>query len=199
MFFTLDIATQHYPIITSVEGLPHDCFSLLPCPVTLGGVAILTSNSIIYIDRASRRVVLPVNGWPSRISDLPMLPQAPEDRTRILHLEGSRSAFVDEKTVFIVLKDGTIYPVEIIADGQSVPKLTMAPALAQTTIPTVVKKITDQHLFVGSTVGPSVLLKTIRVEEEVEEDQEMELAPAVVEVNNDIDMNDDDEGQFLRH
>lgn len=128
-----------------------------------------------------------------------MLPQAPEDRTRILHLEGSRSAFVDEKTVFIVLKDGTIYPVEIIADGQSVPKLTMAPALAQTTIPTVVKKITDQHLFVGSTVGPSVLLKTIRVEEEVEEDQEMELAPAVVEVNNDIDMNDDDEGQFLRH
>lgn len=120
IIFTLDIATQNYPIITSVEGLPHDCLSLLACSSSLGGVVVVASNSVIYVDQSSRRVALPVNGWPSRISDLPLLPIAPEDQTRNLELEGSRASFVDDKTLFVILKDGTVYPIDIVIDGKTV-------------------------------------------------------------------------------
>jgi cleavage and polyadenylation specificity factor subunit 1 len=196
IIFTLDLVTQNYPIITSVEGLPHDCLSLLACSTSLGGVVIITSNSIIYVDQSSRRVALPVNGWPARISDLPLPQIAPENQTRNLELEGSRSTFVDDKTLFIILKDGTVYPVDIVIDGKTVSKLTMTAALAQTTIPTVVRRISDSHLFVGSTVGPSVLLKAAHVEEEIEEDHEMDAVPtAVVHMNNDMDIDSDDDGE----
>ncbi|KAF5380083.1 hypothetical protein D9615_006209 [Tricholomella constricta] len=193
MIFTLDIVTQNYPIITSVEGLPHDCFSLMACSASLGGVIMLTSNSMIYVDQASRRVVLPLNGWPGRISDLPLPPIPPEHQTRNIELEGSRASFVDDKTIFIILKDGSVYPVDIVIDGKTVSKLTIGAALAQTTVPTVVRRISESHLFVGSTVGPSVLLKAAHVEEEVEEDQEMDGPTAMVQMDNDMDLDDDDD------
>lgn len=135
-----------------------------------------------------------MNGWPSRISDMPFPAGSPEDHLRNLELEGSRSAFVDDKTVFIILKDGTIHPVELVADGKTVSKLTIAPALAQTTVPAVVKKISEGHLFVGSTVGPSVLLKTARVEEDIKDDHGMETAPSAVDYGMDLD---DDDGQLI--
>ncbi|KAG6833062.1 hypothetical protein H0H87_011806 [Tephrocybe sp. NHM501043] len=191
VIFTLDIVTQSYPIITSVQGLPHDCFSVLACAASLGGVVILTSNSIIYVDQSSRRVILPVNGWPARISDFPLPPIPLEHNDRNLELEGCRATFVDDKTIFIILRDGTVYPVDIVIDGKIVSKLTMGAALAQTTIPTVVRRITGSHVFIGSTIGPSVLLNAAHMEEEVEEDEEMNAPTTVVQM--DIDYDDDDD------
>lgn len=180
-----------------MQGLPHDSFSILACGTSLGGVVIITSNSIIYVDQSSRRTVLPVNGWPVRISDLPLPTIPPENQSRNLELEGSRASFVDDTTMFIILKDGTVYPVDIVIDGKTVSKLTMGSALAQTTIPAVIRRITDAHLFVGSTVGPSVLLKAAHVEEEVEEDHKMDVSPTtVVQMSHDMDFDDDDGGSF---
>ncbi|THH20311.1 hypothetical protein EW146_g1016 [Bondarzewia mesenterica] len=194
--FTLDLVTRTNPVITAVEGLPYDCVSLLPCSPALGGVVVLTVNSLIHVDQASRRVVLPVNGWPPRVSDMPMPALSPEEQLRDLQLEGSRLAFVDERTLFVILRDGTIYPVEFFVDGKVVSKLVMAPALAQTTIPTIVK-VTGEHLFVGSTVGPSALLKTTNVEEVVLGDTEGNDASssptAVVDMGNAMDVDDDDD------
>ncbi|KAF6743658.1 hypothetical protein DFP72DRAFT_858478, partial [Ephemerocybe angulata] len=89
IIFTLDISLQSYPIITSVEGLPYDALR--------AGV----SRS-------------PVNGWAARTTDLPMGPEPTVD----LKLEGSRAIFVDDKTLFLILKDGNLYPVEIGAEGE---------------------------------------------------------------------------------
>ncbi|KAF8156589.1 CPSF A subunit region-domain-containing protein [Crassisporium funariophilum] len=194
IIFTLDIATQNYPVITSVEGLPHDCLSILPCSTSLGGVVITSTNALIYVDQSSRRVALPLNGWTARISDLPLLPIPPAEQSRKLFLEGSRSVFAGDRTFFLILKDGTVYPVEIVVDGKTVSKLTISPPLARTSIPSVAKSIGPDHIFIGSTVGPSVLLKAAHVEEEVGKDQEMDTAPtAVVQEDDDMDYDDDDD------
>lgn len=193
--FTLNVVTRSYPIITSVEGLPYDCLSVVPCPAALGGVVVLTSNSVIHIDQASRRVALAVNGWMPRVSDMPAAALAQGDQGR-LELEGSRMTFVDDKTLFIVLKDGTIHPVEFFVDGKVVSKLSISPPLAQTTTPSVIRKITDEHFFVGSTAGPSALLKVSSVEEDIQDDVEEidgQTAPAaVVDTVDGMDIDDDD-------
>ncbi|KAJ8701115.1 mRNA cleavage and polyadenylation factor subunit [Pleurotus ostreatus] len=195
MIFTLDLVHQHYPIISSVTGLPYDAFALLPCATLFAGVTILTGNAVIYVD-ASRRVALPVNGWAPRSTDMPLPNLSADEQTRSLHLEGSRAVFVDDKTLFVILKDGTIYPVELIADGKTVSKLIMGDALAQTTIPAAVRKLDDKHVFIGSTAGASVILRASRVEEEIEEGSEPQDAskPAVVADTNDtMDFDDDDD------
>ncbi|RPD55582.1 hypothetical protein L226DRAFT_490064 [Lentinus tigrinus ALCF2SS1-7] len=195
--FTLDLITNNYPVISGVEGLPYDCFALTPCSTSMGGVVILASNSILFVDQSGRRVMLPVNGWPPRISDLPMPTLTPQEQARDLLLEGSRFTFVDERTLFLFLRDGTVYPIELIQDGKMVSRLSMSPALAQTTVPTTVKRIGEDHVFVGSIVGPSVLLRTARVEEEiVDEDVDMASGPAVVDTANQMDVMDDDEDLY---
>ncbi|KAF8816784.1 hypothetical protein BYT27DRAFT_7181242 [Phlegmacium glaucopus] len=196
IIFTLDNATESYPIITSIEGLPHDCLSLLPCSTSLGGVVITTTNALIYVDQSSRRLALPLNGWNSRLSDMNLLPIAPADESRKLILEGSRSVFVDEKTFFVILKDGAVYPVEIVVDGKTVSKLTMSPPLAQSSIPSVAMNIGNDHIFIGSTVGPSVLLKAAHVQEDIHKDEdgdEGHSAPAAVVQGDSMDFDDDDD------
>ena len=196
--FTLDFITNNYPVITAVDGLPYDCFALTPCSTATGGVVILASNAVLFVDQSGRRVALPANGWPPRVSDLamPTPASAPDATARDLQLEGARFAFVDERTFFLFLRDGTVHPVELVQDGKTVSRLAMGAALARTTVPAVVKRVSDDHLFVGSIVGPSVLLKTARVEEEVkDEDVEMAGPAAVVDTAKDVDMLDDDEGE----
>ncbi|KXN84455.1 Protein CFT1 [Leucoagaricus sp. SymC.cos] len=179
IIFTLDIMTQNSTIITSVSNLPHDAFSLLPCSTAFGGVIILASNSVIYIDQASRRVGLQVNNWASRISDLTYPPLVSSTANPgggeqgNLTLEGCRSIMIDDKTLFLIHRDGTVYPVELIADGKTVSKLNIGDALARTTIPTVVKRVDEEHVFIGSVVGPSILLKIAHVEQEIQEGEDV--------------------------
>jgi len=195
IIFTLNFVTQNYPIIRTVEGLPHNCLFLLPCAMSVGGIVIITCNSIIYVDQSSKHVVLPVNGWASRISDMPMPAIAPEYQSCNLKLEGCHAGFVGNKTIFIIHKYDTVYPTDMVSDRKMVSKLTLAPPLVQIMIPTVVKRITDGLIFIGSTVGPYVLLKAACVKEEIEE-HEMDLTPsAILQTANDMDMDHDDEGR----
>ena len=190
--FNLDLVSRTYPVITKVDGLPYDCLSLIPCSSALGGVVILTSNAVIHVDQATRRVALLVNGWQPRVSDMPTLPMPVGMHE--LRLEGARMAFVEERTLFVVLVDGTIYPFEFVVDGKVVSRLVIGTALAQTTPPTVVRKVHGEHLFVGSTVGPSVLLRAASVEEPVTDADDMATSgpAAVVDAGNAMDLDDDD-------
>ncbi|KAI5121116.1 hypothetical protein M0805_002789 [Coniferiporia weirii] len=202
--FTLDLVTRKYPIIISVENLPHDCFSILPCAGSLGGVVVLSCNALIYVDPASRKTALPVNGWAARVSDMTMQVLRPDEQDRDLHLEGARAAFADERTFFLITRDGLIFPVEIVMDGRIVTRLSLGPAMSQTTIPSVVKSlrfnsaegegVQGDVLFLGSTVGPSVLLKITRVEEEIQKDEKKDEAPAaVVDMPLAIEIDDEDD------
>lgn len=198
--FTLDLVTRKYPVTTAVENLPHDSMSIHPCDPSLGGLIVLTPNSIIYVDQASRKTALPVNGWAQRISEMTMQPLSSDEQERDLSLEGATASFVDEKTFFVVLKDGTVYPVEIVMDGRIVSRLSMGTALAQTTIPTMMMSVfvgERRFLFVGSTVGASVLLKAFRTEEEIPQGEKKDDAPAaVVDSAPTMDF-DDDDGLFF--
>ncbi|THH10614.1 hypothetical protein EW145_g1206 [Phellinidium pouzarii] len=203
--FTLDLVTRKYPIIISVENLPHDCFSIIPCTSSLGGVVILSCNALIYIDPASRKTVLPVNGWAARISDIPMQGLRKDEQEQDLHLEGARAAFVDERTFFLITRDGLIFPVEVIMDGRIVTRLSLGPAMSRTTIPSFARSLSfsgsggdeaiqGDVLFLGSTVGPSVLLKATRVEEEIVKSESKGDAPAaVVDVPMNIEIDDEDD------
>jgi cleavage and polyadenylation specificity factor subunit 1 len=163
-------------------------------------VIAVASNSLIHVSQTGRRTVLSVNGWASRVSDMPIPALTGDDLERNLKLEGSCATFIDEKALYIVLKDGSIYPVEIIAEGRTVSQLNIGAPIARTTIPSVVKSTPGEHLFIGSIVGPSVLLKTLKVEVEIqEEDVDMHSAPTAVVDSTDIMDFDDDDGMLSEY
>jgi len=173
--------------------LPYDCFSVIPCSTFPGGVIIISTNAIIHVGQSSRKVVLPVNGWFARASDVQTTSLTPDDAARDLHLEGSHVSFVDDTNFLVILADGVVIPVEIVAEGKTVSALKMGNPQAQTTLPSTVAKGPDGYVFIGSTSGPSVLVKADRLEEEVPD--EVGDQPVGV-VNSVATMDVDDDGPW---
>lgn len=191
----LDLNTRTYPIISQVNSLPYDCLALLPCPTSYGGVVVLATNSIFHVDQTGRIIGVPSSGWASRVTDM-KLTEDPGAKARNIPLEGARMIFVDERTVFVCAANGLVYPVELVVEGRAVTSLVISPPLVQLTVPTVLCDVGSDHLFVGSTVGPSLLLKTVRVLEEVRKNT-FHSPAAVGDDSVDADMELDDGVQFL--
>lgn len=205
----MDIVTHKFPILTVADGLPHDCFAILPCSSELGGVVVISGNALIYIDQGGRRLCLPANGWASRVSDMPMQDLSTEEQSRDLHLEGSFAVFVDVQTFFLITRDGLVYPVEIIRDGRTATRLSLGQPMSQTTVPSFAKRIAisrgannplqGEVILVGSTNGPSVLLKTTLVEERApSSDPKANGAPSIV-ADNPMSVDDDDGPSPVAH
>ena len=152
----------------------------------------MTSNAVIHDDQVMRRVALLVNGRQSCVGDMPTL--STPVSMRDLRLEGARMAFVEERTLFVVLLDGTIVPFEFVVDGKVVSRLIIGTALAQMAPPSVVRKVHGEHLFIGSMVGPSVLLRTTSIEEPVTDGDDVVTSglAAVVDSGSAMDLDDDD-------
>jgi len=171
--------------------LPYDCFSVIPCSTFPGGVIVISTNAIIHVGQSSRKVVLPVNGWFARVSDVQTASLTSDEAARDLQLEGSHASFVDDTNFMVILADGVVIPVEIVAEGKTVSALKMGAPQAQTTLPSTVAKGPGGYVFIGSTSGPSVLVKGDRLEEEVPE--EVGDQPVGV-VNSAATMDVDDDG-----
>src|ERR1700761_1825921 len=62
-----------YPVIATLSHLPSDAISLTCAPQGMGGgggVVVLTSNSVIYVEgNASRKAGCASNGWAERVSE----------------------------------------------------------------------------------------------------------------------------------
>ena len=98
---------------------------------------IISANALIYVDQASRKTALPVNGWASRITDMPLQVLGPEEQECDMHLEGCHAAFVDVRTFFVITQDGFVHPVEIIMDGKTVTRLALGTAACSTSLPNI--------------------------------------------------------------
>lgn len=154
---------------------------------------MLAANSIFHVDQTGRITAVPSSGWASRLTDM-KLSEDPGAKTRNIPLEGARIIFVDERTIFLFADDGVVYSVEVMVEGRAVTSLVISPPLVQLTIPTTLCDVGSDHLFVGSTAGPSLLLKTVRVLEEVRKSALH--SPASVRDDSEIEM-DLDDGVFL--
>lgn len=110
-----------------------------------------------------------MNGWFTRVSDVQTASLAAGEAVRDLQLEGSHVSFVDDTNILVILANGVAIPVEIVAEGKTVSALKMGAPQAQTTLPSTVAKGPDGFVFIGSTSGPSVLVKADRLEVDVPE------------------------------
>lgn len=218
----MDLTSHTYPIISRIENLPYDAFSLLSISPSSGdGLLILASNSIVFVDQQSHAAMIPANGWATRVTEMPVATFATSnvltvsraltdaggdslmngELPHVLELEGAKVEFVDDNTAFVVTSEGIIHPIEFQKDGGRVAsKVTFGAPIARTAAPSALVRIGENHLFLGSTTGPSPLIKIVKVEEEVvhEEGEVNGSAPAdnvVVEKEAAMDL-DDGESPF---
>lgn len=62
----------------------------------------------------------------------------------------------------VVLRDGRMFLVELLADGKTLNRLEVGQHIGKTTLPSLLMPLSGEFLFVGSCAGESVLLRVIR-------------------------------------
>ncbi|KAG9024671.1 mRNA cleavage and polyadenylation factor subunit [Tulasnella sp. JGI-2019a] len=187
---TLDIFTRTYPVIGQIHGLPYDLLYMVACPAAIGGLVVVTANSILHVDQTSRAVGVAVNGWANRVSSHALSVQPDGDGNPLaLQLEGSCLTFVNDTSIILSLSTGDQHSLKIHMEGRAVSRLQISASLGVTGAAAVVCVSDDEHLFVGSTSGPSTLLKVIHIETIVE----LEKTDVVPIASGDLDMELDED------
>lgn len=165
---TIDLsAGGSYPLLTSVTGLPADCLYLVPCPVEVGGIVIVTGNGIVHVDQGGRIASAAVNAWWDLSTSLST---NRDSEGRKLSLEGSRAEFVSAYDMLLVLQNGQAHQVRFEMDGRAVGTIKVDEQSSTVPPPSTMVLAGAQGLFVGSAEGDSLLAKVDMVHEAVQDD-----------------------------
>lgn len=141
----------------------------------------MTPNALVHV-QAARSVSVATNGWAVRLSDLTTAPPGTHD----FCLEGAECLFVGDTSLFLVLRDGIIVPVDFVVEGKTISTLTIKTPLAQASIPAVARAVACDYVFIGSIVGASVLLKKV-VHVVAERDDQRPATPSIAADEMDFD------------
>ncbi|TIA91925.1 hypothetical protein E3P99_00843 [Wallemia hederae] len=169
-FLTLDLVTQVYPIIATVDSLPYDCISLTPAPKEVGGVAILSANAIIHVDQNGRPVGRATNGWATLTSSRSFDPP-PKDL--FVRLEGASIEFLKVKPrqphpqALLFLANGDIHAVQFYREGRTISRVDISKPFARGSVPSGACRLDiegeglggGQFMFIPSIVGVSALIR----------------------------------------
>lgn len=154
-FISLDLVSRSYQVIATIEKLPYDSLYMSPCHAKLGGVLVVTANSILHVDQASKITTLPMSGWAARVSDTS---HGFQDAVDDIHLEGSRMGYISDSQVILSLSNGKCLHIRIDHEGRTVWGLTAVHTFGISSPPSVLIA-KDGLVFLGSTAGDSVLFE----------------------------------------
>ncbi|CAG8591653.1 23817_t:CDS:10, partial [Racocetra persica] len=152
---SLDISQKVYPVIYSMDKLPHSCVKLIPIQKPVGGILIITANAIIHVDQSSPGIGIAVNGYAMSTTDFPL------DRSFEhlgLALEGCHYVFLDKDEILIFLRNGDMYLVKLIKDGRSISRITIE-KVGTNTLPSCACHVAPGYFFLGSRLGDSHLVQ----------------------------------------
>ncbi|CAG8629175.1 177_t:CDS:10 [Dentiscutata erythropus] len=152
---SLDISQKVYPVIYSMDKLPHSSVKLIPIQKPVGGILVITANAIIHVDQSSPGIGIAVNGYATSTTDFP-LDHSFEHLG--LALEGSHYVFLDKDEILLFLRNGDMYLVKLIKDGRSISRITIE-KVGTNTLPSCACDVAPGYFFLGSRLGDSHLVQ----------------------------------------
>jgi cleavage and polyadenylation specificity factor subunit 1 len=162
MAVTLDLQQRASTTIFSVQGMPYDCFRVLPLPQPVGGLLVLGINQVMHVDQAGRCTAIAVNPYAPKSTALQMI-HRPELQ---LKLEGAVPVLLgnEEGDVLLGLRDSTFVRLRFIKDGRNVTDIELERVEVSGT-PEVrtagfgcAVTMESSRLFWGSSTADSILL-----------------------------------------
>jgi len=159
---TLDLQQRASTTIFSIQGLPYDCFAVIPLPPPVGGLLVLGINQVIHVDEAGRRVAVGVNSFAEKSTAFHMN-ERPELQ---LALEGAIPVSLENEDgdVLLALRNSTFVQLRFNRDGRNVTDIQLE-TLEISRIPEVgiagfgcAVLLQSERVFLGSTTGDSILV-----------------------------------------
>ncbi|XP_066599377.1 cleavage and polyadenylation specificity factor subunit 1 [Prorops nasuta] len=159
---SLNIQQRVHPIIWSVSNLPFDCYQAVPVKKPLGGTLIMAVNSLIYLNQSIPPYGVSLNSLADASTNFPLKSQEGVK----MSLEGAQVAFISSDRLVVSLKSGELYVLSLFADSMRSVRGFHFDKAAASVLTSCVCMCEDNHLFLGSRLGNSLLLRFTEKEPE---------------------------------
>ncbi|KAH8927140.1 hypothetical protein BT69DRAFT_1278235 [Atractiella rhizophila] len=178
---TLPQQSHHYPLLSTIPSLPYASCFLHPCPASIGGVLLVSSEGIMWIDQSGRLISNGggTTGWFAEATI--------SGKRGGVGLENASVCWMEERAA-IFMQGTEVGMLEFMREGRAVVGLEVR-RVGVCVAASCAVSVGDNYTFVGSMNDDSVLLRwgveNVKHEEDTTKQQEAQ------EVNDDDDMDID--------
>jgi hypothetical protein len=162
---SLNLVQKRHPMIWSASGMPFNCRYLVPVPAPAGGALVVSSTMLIYRNHG-HRCALKLNDYAIPGGDGNLKYDSLSDPVIFDTVHPAR---LDGYQMLFGLMAGGLYILSfhLDEDGRTVKALEVHPTSASTSSSvgtvTCLTKLGDDHIFLGSRLGDSALLRITRL------------------------------------
>ncbi|XP_022736191.1 cleavage and polyadenylation specificity factor subunit 1 isoform X2 [Durio zibethinus] len=155
MISALSISTtmKQHPLIWSAANLPHDAYKLLAVPSPIGGVLVLSANTIHYHSQ-SASCALALNSYAVSIDNSPELPRSSFN----VELDAANATWLLNDVALLSTKTGELLLLTLVYDGRVVQRLDLSKSKASV-LTSGITTIGNSLFFLGSRSGDSLLVQ----------------------------------------
>ncbi|XWS48359.1 hypothetical protein CRYUN_Cryun13aG0069400 [Craigia yunnanensis] len=155
MISALSISTtlKQHPLIWSAANLPHDAYKLLAVPSPIGGVLVISANTIHYYSQ-STSCALALNSYAVSVDNSQELPRTSFN----IELDAANATWLLNDVALLSIKTGELLLLTLVYDGRVVQRLDLSKSKASV-LTSGITTIGNSLFFLGSRLGDSLLVQ----------------------------------------
>ncbi|KAL6131908.1 hypothetical protein ACLB2K_070281 [Fragaria x ananassa] len=155
MISALSISTtlKQHPLIWSAINLPHDAYKLLAVPSPIGGVLVISANSIHYHSQ-SASCALALNSYAGSVDSSQEMPRS----SFTVELDAANASWLSNDVILLSTKTGELLLLTLVYDGRVVHRLDLSKSKASV-LTSGIATVGNSLFFLGSRLGDSLLVQ----------------------------------------
>jgi cleavage and polyadenylation specificity factor subunit 1 len=162
---SLNLTTKTNPITWHKEKLPHDCYKVIPVPLPVGGVIILASNSVHYYCHTNY-FGMSFNTFADEL----VMERKLEKSKFTTTLDSANGVWLNDTCLLLSSGiTGELLLLSIVIANKAAVRFVLS-RVGESCASSCMTLLSNEHLFLGSRLDDSVLLRFLRDENNVEEE-----------------------------
>ncbi|KAK6009166.1 CPSF A subunit region [Ostertagia ostertagi] len=183
---SVNVFDEQVAIVWQVGSLPMDCNRLVAIPKPLGGVLVIGSNEVIYLNQSVPPCGISLNSCYDNFTKFPLK----DLKHMSMTLDAGPAEWIGNNRVALGTMDGRLFVLKLVTDSSETVRSLTLDHVFDTSIAYCMTLCASGRLFVGSRLGDSQLLEfSIEKEESAEEITQEAKKPKVEQT---INPDDDD-------
>ncbi|CAK9135184.1 unnamed protein product [Ilex paraguariensis] len=155
MISALSISTtlKQHPLIWLASNLPHDAYKLLAVPSPIGGVLVVSANTIHYHSQ-SASCMLALNNFAVSVDSSQEMSRSSFN----VELDSANATWLTNDVAMLSTKTGELLLLTLVNDGRVVQRLDLSKSRASV-LTSGITTIGNSLFFLGSRLGDSLLVQ----------------------------------------
>lgn len=150
---SISTTSKQHPLIWSASNLPHEAYKLLAVPSPIGGVIVISTNTIHYHSQ-SASCILALNNFAVSVD-------SSQEMTRsnfTLELDAANATWLSNDVALLSTKTGELLLLTLVFDGRVVQRLDLSKSKASV-LTSGITTVGNSLFFLGSRLGDSLLVQ----------------------------------------